>query len=238
MARHADRSPQRNAARIFGLVYLPAFVLLAVANFGILQPLIENAEAARSILAHATLFRIGTLCFLLYGMSTLVLSAALYVMLRPVSQNLALLALLGRVVDGLVWLLVALNLFTALRLLSQPGYAGLAPDSLQALARLYLSGFDQYYVGLLFWSLAAAVGAYLWFKSGHVPRAFAVCGILASAWCAFCTLTLFVYPDFPKFVSLWWFDTPMVLFEIGLSMLLLFRGLRRRTGSGSLFPQS
>jgi hypothetical protein len=27
-------------------------------------------------------------------------------------------------------------------------------------------------------------------------------------------------------VNLWWFDTPMALFELALSFLLLFRGLR------------
>jgi hypothetical protein len=97
---------------------------------------------------------------------------------------------------------------------------------LPVLARLYLSGFDQYYVGLLFWSLGAAVGAYLWLKSNYLPRRLAIFGVLASAWYAGCTLVLFVFPEFPKVVNLWWFDSPMALFEIGLSLLLLFRGLR------------
>jgi len=51
---------------------------------------------------------------------------------------------------------------------------------------------------------------------------------LASAWCVYCTIALFVFPDFSKTVNLWWFDTPMVLFEIVLSFLLLFRGMRSR----------
>ena len=94
------------------------------------------------------------------------------------------------------------------------------------LARLYLSGSDQYYVGLLCWSLGATVGAYVFLKSGYVPRSVAAFGIVAGAWCAACTVALFVFPGFPKVVNLWLFDSPMVLFEIGLSVLLLVRGLR------------
>jgi hypothetical protein len=39
---------------------------------------------------------------------------ALYVVLKPISQNLALLAAFGRLIHSLTWLLVAINLFTAL----------------------------------------------------------------------------------------------------------------------------
>lgn len=228
MTRSVDNS-QLVAAKIFGLAYLPAFVLVVVGNFGILQPLIgvgDPARTAQNILAHTTLFRVGIVGFLLYCVGVLVVSAALYVILRPVDKNLALLATFGRLVHGFTWLLVTLNLFTALRLLSRPEYAGLPPDTLPVLARLHLSGFDQYYVGLLFWSLGATVGAYVWLKSSYVPRALAVFGILASAWCAACTLVLLVFPGFSKVVNLWLFDSPMALFELVLSLLLLFRGLR------------
>jgi hypothetical protein len=233
MTRSVDSS-QRIAAKVFGLAYLPSFVLVVAVNFGVLQPLIgklDPVDAAQNILAHATLFRVGAVGFVLYCVGVLVLSASLYVVLRPVDQNLALLAAAGRLVHGFTWLLVALNLFTALRLLSRPEFAGLPPDQLPILARLYLSGFDQYYVGLLFWSLGTTVAAYLLLKSTYVPRALAVFGIAASAWCAACTLVLLVFPGFPKLVNLWLFDSPMALFEIGLSLLLLLRGLRA-TGPG------
>jgi hypothetical protein len=229
MTTHSCDDSQRIAARILGLAYPLSFVLVVAVNFGILQPLtagVDPVHAAQNILAHATLFRLGALGFAFYCVGVLVVSAALYVILRPVDQTLALLATLGRLVHGFTWLLVTLNLFTALRLLSRPEYAGLPPDQLPVLAQLYLSGFDQYYVGLLFWSLGATVGAFLWFKSSYVPRALAIFGMLASSWCACCTLILLVWRDFTKVVNLWWFDSPMALFEISLSLLLLLRGLR------------
>jgi hypothetical protein len=221
---------QRKAGKIAGLACLVSFVIVVLVNFGIFGRLIvsdDPAQTARNILAHETFFRVGLAGDVLYCIGVLVLSGALYVVLRPVDQNLALLAAFGRLAHGFTWLLVTLNLFTALRLLSRPDYARvLPPDQLPVLARLYLSGFDQYYVGLLFWSLGGTVGAYLWLKSGYVPRALAAFGMLASAWCAACTFALFLFPDLPKAVNLWWFDTPMALFEITLSFLLLLRGLR------------
>ena len=93
-------------------------------------------------------------------------------------------------------------------------------------ARLYLSGYDQISVGLLFWDLGVMVGSYLWLRSGYIPRALAAFGILASTWCAVCALGLYIVPDFPKRVSVTWYDAPVALFEIALSFVLLFRGLR------------
>jgi hypothetical protein len=59
------------------------------------------------------------------------------VILKPVNQNLALLAALGRLAHGLTWLLAKLNLFTALRLLMDADYSrAFGPDQLPALARL------------------------------------------------------------------------------------------------------
>jgi hypothetical protein len=143
-----------------------------------------------------------------------------------VDHVLALLATLGRLVHGITWLVISLNILTALRLLLNPDYAGsLPPEQLAVLARLYLSGFEQYYVGLLFWSLGSTAAACLWLKARYVPTALAGFGIAASVWGATCCVALFVFPDFPKIVNLSWFDVPLVLFEISLSSLLVWRGL-------------
>ena len=223
-----DRS-QRSAAKVFGLTYLLSFVLITTANFGILQPLLSSsdpAEIARNILMNQTPFRVSLVGFLLYAVGIVVLSSSLYAILKPVGRSLALFAAFSRLAYGFVWLLIVINLFTALRLLSYPEYAGIPSEQLPVLARLYLSSFDQFYVGELFWAMASGVCAYLWLKSRYIHRALAIFGILASAWCVGCVIALFISPDFSETVNLWWFDMPMVLFEISLSFLLLYRGLR------------
>jgi hypothetical protein len=228
MAIRGIDETQRTAAKVAGLVYPISFVIVVAVNFGIFARLLVGspAENARNILAHEILFRIGIAGDMVYCVGVVVALTALYVVLKPVSQGLSLFMAFGRLIHGLTWLLATLNLFTALRLLSDADYRELGADHLPTLAQLYLSGVDAYYVGLLFWALGATVGSYLWFKSNYIPRALAVFGIGSSAWCAACTLVFYVFPNFPKVVNLWWFDTPMVIFEIVLSFWLVFRGLR------------
>ena len=62
--------------------------------------------------------------------------------------------------------------------------------------------------------------------SGNIPRALAAFGVISSAWSAACTFVYYIFPDFARVVNLWWFDSPMAIFELALSFWLLFKGLR------------
>jgi hypothetical protein len=222
---------QRKAAKLAGFAGLLPIPFLLYANFGIHEQLIvegDVAQTAQNIIAHETLFRIGIACDLIYTAGVMVSLAALYVVLKPVDRTLALLAAFWRLVYALMWVGMTLNLFEALRLLSGADYLrGFEPERLQALTRLSLSaGLDGYYVGLLFWALAATLVSYLFFKSNYIPRALAAFGMVASGWCVVCTLAFIIFPSFANVVNLWWFDSPMALFEIAASFWLLFKGLR------------
>jgi hypothetical protein len=223
-------SAQQTAAKVAGLAYLITFAAVVYVNFGIHDRLLveNNAETARNILAHETLFRIGIVGDLIYCVGVVVLLTALYVILKPVSRGLALLAAFWRLVWVLMWLVMTLHLFDALRLLSGADYSeALGAERVQALASLYLSTrFDYYYVGLLFGALASTVCGYLWFKSRYIPRSLAAFGAISSAFCVACTLVFYVFPHFDKIVNLWWFDSPMGVFDIALSSWLLFKGLK------------
>ena len=221
---------QRKATRAAGLAYLLSTAIVISAEFGIRSHLIvpgNTAETARNILAHEQLFRISILCDLLYCVGIVVLLTALYVVLRAVGPTLALLAAWCRLIYASSWVLMMVNALTALRLLTGPDYLRVfGAERLQALARLYLSGFDVYYVGLLFYGLGATLCFYLWLQSRYIPGALAIGGLISSAWCAACTAAFIVLPDFAKVVNLWWFDSPMAVLELATSFWLLFKGLR------------
>jgi hypothetical protein len=222
---------QRKAARVAGFTCLFTIATVVFASFGIYSHLIvagNAAETARNIMAHERLFRINIACDLIYGAGVVVLLTALYVILKPVNRSLALLAAFFRLAYALMWIVGALNLFDVLRLLGGADYLRVfEADRLQALARLYLgAGFDVYYVGLLFYALASTVCSYLWFKSNYIPRALAAWGAISSVWCATCTFAFIIFPNFDKTVNLWWFDSPMGIFEMATSFWLLFKGLR------------
>lgn len=222
---------QRTAAKIAGVTGLLAVVIVVFGNYMLLSPLIvagDAAQTARNIVAHQTQVRLALTCFLLYTANVVVLLAALYVILKPAGRILALLGALFRLVFALLWLLSTLNLLGALRMLGTAAYLQVfQPDYLQALARLQIAAnFDDYYVGLPFFGLAATICAYLWLKSGYIPKALAVFGMIASAWCVICAFVFLIFPNFNKIVNDYWFDSPMALFELVVSFWLLFKGLQ------------
>src|SRR6266571_8131763 len=222
---------QRTAAKIAGFSLLFSMVIVVFANYVLLNPLIvpRNAtETARNIMAHEIQFRVTVTCFLIYSASVVVLLAALYVILKPVNQGLALVGALFRLVFALLWLLSTLNMLGALRLLGSASYLqAFEADRLQVLARLNVAAtFDDYYVGLPFFGLAATVCAYLWLKSNYIPKGLAVFGVISSAWCVICAFVFLIFPHFNKIVNDYWFDSPMAIFEMALSFWLLFKGLK------------
>jgi len=222
---------QQTAAKIAGVTGLLAVVIVVFGNYVLLGPLIvprNAAETARNIMAHQTQVRAAVVCFLLYSANVVVLLAALYVILRPVDRILALIGALFRLVFAVLWLLATLNLLGSLRLLATVPYLEVfQPEHVQALARLQIAAnFDDYYIGLPFFGLAATICAYLWLRSGYIPKALAGFGVISSAWCVLCAFVFLVFPNFNKVVNDYIFDTPMAIFELVVSFWLLFKGLQ------------
>jgi len=225
-----DKS-QRTAAKVAGFSLLFSMVIVVFANFALLNPLLvpgNATETARNIIAHQTQLRIAVTCFLAYSIIVVVLLTALYVVLKPVNLGLALVGAIFRLVFALLWLLSTLNLLNALRLLGNASYLQVfEADRLQVLARLNVAAtFDDYYVGLPFFGLAATVCAYLWLKSHYIQKGLALFGVISSAWCVICAFVFLIFPTFNQIVNDWLFDTPMALFEMTLSFWLLFKGLK------------
>ena len=221
---------QRTAAKVAGVAGLLAFALVVFGNYVLLGPLViprNAADTARNILAHQTQFRAALTCFITYDIGAIVLATALYVILAPVNRGLALTGAFFRVVFAILWLIAPLNSLAALRLLGDAPYLKIfEPERLQALARVQIAAsFDDYYVGLPFFGLAATVCAWLWLKSKYIPRGLSIFGVIGSAWCVFCAVVYLIFPDFNKIVNDYIFDSPMALFELAVSFWLLFKGL-------------
>jgi Domain of unknown function (DUF4386) len=222
---------QRTAAKVAGVAGLLAFVLVVFGNYVLLEPLVvpRNAvDTARNILAHQTQFRFALACFITYDIGGVVLLTSLYVIFAPVNRGLALAGALFRLVFVMLWLVAPLNSLGALRLLGDATYLQVfEPDRLQALARAQIAAsFDDYYVGLPFFGLAATVCAWLWLKSGYIPKGLSIFGVIASAWCVLCAFIYLIFPTFNKVVNDYIFDSPMALFELVVSFWLLFKGLQ------------
>ena len=222
---------QRTAAKVAGWSGLLTFAIVFFGNYVLLEPLIvprNAADTARNILAHQTQFRLALTCFIAYGVGTVVLLTALYTILAPINRGLALAGALFRLVFALLWLIAPINSLGALRLLGDANYLQVfETERLQALARLQIAAsFDDYYVGLPFFGLAATACAYLWLKSRYIPKGLSIFGLIVSAWCVLCAFIYLVFPNFNKIVNDYIFDSPMALFELIVSFWLLFKGLK------------
>ena len=141
MPSRIDQS-QRKAARVVGLAYLVAMAVSVFAEFYVRGHLVvanSAVDTARNIMAHERLFRVGIASSLLVFAIDLALIAALYVVLKPVSQNLSLFAVFLRLVETTVGAAATLSDFDVLRILSGADYLRvIETDRLQALARLSL----------------------------------------------------------------------------------------------------
>jgi hypothetical protein len=213
-------------ARLAGTSYLLSTVLVVFANLGFVKRLVvfsNMAETMVNLARKETLFRLAVVMNLFYCIATIINICAMYILFKPVSRTASLIVSLLKTVMPLTWIFIAVNSFLVLRLINVPGYSqAFGHEQFNAIVRLNLSGSGIYYIGLLFWSLAATVYSYLFFHSGYIPKLLAILGIAASAWCFVCTVLYMIYPSFSSAVNLWWFDSPMVLFELVVSIWLLF----------------
>jgi hypothetical protein len=157
-----------------GLFYL-IFILTTVLASNVRSRLIVSGDAAataNNIMSSQGLFRIGFVTELVSAVFFLLAAWALFVLLKPVNKNLALLFLLLNLGGVAVECINALNLFAALQFLSGANYLNVfQTGQLQAMAmsslNLYTSGF---LIAQIFFSAWLLPLGYLVYKSRFLPR--------------------------------------------------------------------
>ena len=159
-------------ARTAGLLYLLYVVTSFVANLFGKFVFVEAPVTVDHILTHATQFRIGFVINLFSVVLFLLAAWALYVLLKPVNKDLALLFLLFNVAGFAVWLISSLCLFGSLMILNgSETIKAFQPDQLQALAVFF---FSLYKTGVVIAQVPYGVWlfplGYLVLKSGFLPK--------------------------------------------------------------------
>ncbi len=159
-------------ARTAGVVYLLYIITSIVANLFGKFVFVEAPVTIEHILTHATQFRIGFVINLFSVVLFFLAAWALYVLLKPVNKDLALLFLLFNVAGFAVWLFSSLCLFGSLVILNGPeAIKAFQPDQLQALAVFF---FSLYKTGVFITQVPYGVWlfplGYLVLKSGFLPK--------------------------------------------------------------------
>ena len=73
----------------------------------------NGEETARHLIAHEQAVRVYLTGAFFYGIGTIVLTTALYVILRPVNLGMTLFAAFSKLIYVLFWFIVLLDLFAA-----------------------------------------------------------------------------------------------------------------------------
>jgi hypothetical protein len=122
------------------------------------------------------LWRLGIAGQMLMIICTVTLTLTLYVLLRPVSKDLALLATFFSLIATAVDSSCTLHLVGALLPLGNDGYLNaFTPEQLSAMASLSLKSHPiGYGIGLLLFGPFFLVTGYLIFRSTYFPRAIGV----------------------------------------------------------------
>ena len=223
----ADLSP-RKTARLAGFLYFMYFVTSIIGNeFGRFVS-VDAPATVNNIMAHESLFRIGFVISLFSVVFFLLAAWALYVLLKPVNKNIALLFLLLNLGGFVIWCLSMLNLFGTLLLLSGADYLKVfQPDQLQAQATLFVNLYKNgYIVAQIPYGVWLFPLGYLVFKSRFLPK---ILGILLIA--DFFGLLIFVIQRFllPGYEVISYPCTAVSLIaELSLTLWLLIKGVKEQ----------
>ena len=169
-----EDSPQRYA-RLGGALYLAIIVLGGFAEGFVANKLLvsgNSAATAHNILASPGLWRLSVAGNLIVVLCAVPLLWIEYLLLRPVSKQLALLAVLFNLVSLAVEAISKLFLLVVMPTLGSADLPrAFEPQQIEILANLALKSHDTAFnIALIFFGFTCLVNGYLIFKSGFLPK--------------------------------------------------------------------
>jgi hypothetical protein len=229
MANQNFKTSPQTLARIGGLLYLIIIVAGIFGELFVRSKIIvpgDAAATAKNIMSSELRWRIGIAGDLIMHVFDIPLVLIFYVLLRPVSRNLALLTMLLTLVQTAVLVANELNLLTPLFLLGNAEYlTSVEPQQLHALAYLSLKTYDHGFgIGLIFFGFSCLVLGNLIFRSGFLPKALGILMQIAGL----CYLTnsfalllspTFAHRIFPAILA------PVFIAETTLCLWLIMKGV-------------
>jgi hypothetical protein len=227
VTKQFDDLRRHTIAKLAGLFYLIYIVTFASSSFIQNRSVIwGNAGTTENVVASERLFRIGFTSELIAAVFFLLTAWALYVLLKPINKNLALLFLLLNLVGVAVECGNTLIRFAALLLASGPDDSkAFAPAQMNGLAMLFLklSGSGNI-ITTLFYGLWLFPLGYLVIKSGFLPRILGVLLVLDGCSLMICFVQLCLFPGHEKLT----YPLYPIMFvaEFGLALWLLVRGVK------------
>ncbi|MCG6955843.1 MAG: DUF4386 domain-containing protein [Gemmatimonadetes bacterium] len=228
---HGTTWSMRSLARMAGLLYLVIIVCAGFSQGYVRSTMIVPGDAAATagnILASEGLFRLGFVTDLIAFMADAAVAVLFYVLLRPVSETVSLLAAAFRLVaHPAIGSINLLNHFGVLLLLGgAPHLEAFSMDQLQALTLLSLQMHRYgYLIAGAFFGVHLALLGYLLLRSEAFPRLLGLLLVAAAAGYLIESLSFFLAPAYESLASGLVVVTASVA-EVSLCFWLLIKGVR------------
>jgi hypothetical protein len=216
----------KKTARIAGFLYFIYIATSIIGNeFGRFVG-VDAPVTINNIMAHESLFRIGLVISLFSGVLLLLAAWALYVLLKPVNKNMALLFLLLNLGGFAIFYFSMLDLFASLLLLSGADYLKVfQPDQIQAQAMFFINLYKNgYIIAQIPYGVWLFPLGYLVFKSDFFPKILGTLLIVDCFGLLFYVLQRFLLPGY-EVISIPCLAVSFIA-ELSLTLWLLIKGVK------------
>jgi hypothetical protein len=188
----------KKTARIAGFFYFAYIIASIIADLFGRFVFADTSETVNQIITHESSFRVGFVISLFSFVLFLLAAWALYVLLKSIDKNLALLFLLLNLGGFAISCFSLLNLFGSMLVLNGTDYLNaFQPDQVQANATLFINLYKN---GSVIANIPFAVWllplGYLVFKSGFLPKILGIALIMDFFTLLISVFQRFLLPDF------------------------------------------
>ncbi len=184
------------------------------------------AETAHQIVGAELLYRIGQSSLLVGSLATVLLAMGLYVAVKPIDKNLALLALLFRLVEATIFGVTNFIGFALLKIYTSVDLSNaFNAKQLSALLSLNSGGTKgpAFNIAGLFFSIGSILFFYLFVRSNYIPKFVSTLGLLGSVLVTITCFAYLIWPQPPGWLQFGW--APVAVGEILAGLWLLIKGL-------------
>ena len=216
----------RTYVRIAGVLFILTMIGGFFGEFYVPNRLVVSRDAAataKNIVEYNFLFRLGFAGYLIEAMCDIALSLVMYVILRPVHRNLALLSAFFGLVSTSVFAVGELFFFGSTLILGGSDYLKtFSPDQLSALALLFVKMYGLAAgIFMALYGTATAIRGYLIYRSGFLPRALGILLMVAGAGFVVRNFVLILKPAYASNLFL----APMFIAGLSLMLWMLVKGV-------------
>lgn len=218
-------------ARVAGFGLLLMAIVAIFANIFVFERLIVPGDAAATIAnitADELLFRFGIVSFVIVLILDVMVAWALYILLKRINRNIALLAVVFRLFYTVISAGAIFNFLSVLQLIREESYLGiLETNQLQVQVLTLIDAFNNgWTIGLAFFGIHLLVIGYLVLNSEFMPKILGILLLIGGAGYLIDNFAKIILANYADYETL--FMTmgaiPGAIAELSLAVWLLVKG--------------